>query len=76
MSENKGSGKSFRAGDKVSWQSSGGTAHGKVVRKLTSPMEIKGHHVAASKDNPEYLVETEDGAQAAHKPGALTKAKG
>jgi hypothetical protein len=65
--------KTFRAGDKVSWKSSGGTAHGKVVKKLTSPTEIKGHHVAASKDNPEYLVETEDGKQAAHKPGALTK---
>lgn len=71
MSESKS--KSFRAGDTVSWQSSGGTAHGKVVRKLTSPMEIKGHHVAASKDNPEYLVETEDGKQAAHKPDALSK---
>lgn len=66
--------KSFKAGDKVSWKSSGGTAHGKVVKKLTSPMDIKGHHVAASKDNPEYLVETQDGAQAAHKPGALRKA--
>jgi hypothetical protein len=65
--------KSFKAGDKVSWSSSGGTAHGKVVKKLTSPMEIKGHHVAASKDNPEYLVETDDGKQAAHKPDALKK---
>jgi uncharacterized protein YijF (DUF1287 family) len=64
---------SFKAGDKVSWKSSGGTAHGKVVKKLTSPCEIKGHHVAASKDNPEYLVETDDGKQAAHKPDALKK---
>jgi hypothetical protein len=37
-------------------------------------MDIKGHHVTASKDNPEYLVETDDGKQAAHKPEALTKA--
>jgi plastocyanin len=44
--------KSFKAGDKVSWSSHGGSAHGKVVKKLTSPMDIKGHHVAASKDNP------------------------
>ena len=65
--------KSFSKGDKVKWNSSGGTAHGKVVKKLTSPMDIKGHHVAASKDNPEYLVETEDGDRAAHKPSALTK---
>jgi hypothetical protein len=36
-------------------------------------MTIKGHKVAASKDNPEYLVETDEGKQAAHKPEALTK---
>ena len=47
---------------------------GKVVRKLTSPMTIKGHKVAASKDNPEYLVETDEGKRAAHKPDALKKA--
>lgn len=65
--------KTFRAGDKVSWSSHGGSAQGKVVKKLTSPTDIKGHHVAASKDNPEYLVETEDGKRAAHKPSALRK---
>ena len=65
--------KSFKAGDKVGWDSSGGHSTGKVVKKLTSPMTIKGHKVAASKDNPEYLVETEEGKQAAHKPEALTE---
>ena len=65
--------KSLNAGTKVSWSSRGGTAKGKVVKKLTSETDIKGHHVAASKDNPEYLVETEDGKRAAHKPAALKK---
>ena len=65
--------KSLRAGDKVSWSSHGGTAHGKVVKKLISPMTIKGHKVAASKDNPEYLVETEEGKRAAHKAGSLRR---
>lgn len=64
----------FKKGDKVSWKSHGGEAHGTVERKLTAPMDIKGHHVAASKDNPEYLVTTDKGTQAAHKPEALTKA--
>jgi hypothetical protein len=37
-------------------------------------MNIKSHKVAASKDNPEYLVESEkSGGQAAHKPEALKK---
>lgn len=65
--------KSLKAGDKVSWKSHGGEAHGKVVRKVTEPMMIKGHKVAASADNPEYLVETGDGKRAAHKPGALSR---
>ena len=65
--------KTVKAGDKVSWASHGGTAHGKIVKKLTRPTDIKSHHVAASKDNPEYLAETDDGKQAAHKPSALKK---
>lgn len=62
-----------KAGDRVSWNSNGGIAEGKVVRKLISPGKIKGHKVAASKDNPEYLVETDGGKRAAHKGEALTK---
>lgn len=65
--------KSLKAGDRVSWKSHGGTAHGKVVKKVTSESTIKGHKVAASKTNPEYLVETDEGKRAAHKVGALTK---
>lgn len=65
--------KSLKAGDHVSWKSHGGKAEGKVLRKLTSPTTIKGHKVAASRDNPEYLVETEEGKRAAHKTGALRK---
>ncbi|MGN6357933.1 MAG: DUF2945 domain-containing protein [Novosphingobium sp.] len=34
---------------------------------------IKGHKVAASPDNPEFIVETAEGKRAAHKPGALRK---
>lgn len=62
-----------KAGDKVKWDSSGGEAHGKVVKKVTSPTRIKSHKVAASKDNPEFIVETDDGKRAAHKPDALKK---
>jgi len=66
--------KSFKAGDAVKWEHSQGTTEGKVVRKLTSPVSIKGHKVAASADNPEYLVESDrTGARAAHRPDALRK---
>ena len=63
----------LKTGDKVKWKSHGGEAHGKVVKKQTSPTAIKGHKVAASKDNPEFIVETGEGKRAAHKAGALTK---
>lgn len=63
--------RTFKRGDKVEWSSHGGTAEGRVIKKLVAPTQIKGHHVSASEDNPEYLVETESGSQAAHKPDAL-----
>ncbi len=62
-----------KPGDDVSWSSHGGEAHGKVLRKLTRPTTIKGHKVAASPDNPEWLVETDEGKRAAHKADALKK---
>lgn len=65
--------KQLKSGDQVTWKSHGGTAKGKVVKKLTSEMKIKGHKVAASKDDQQYLVETEEGKQAAHKAEALAK---
>lgn len=65
--------KALKSGDKVSWKSHGGEAHGTVVKKITSPTKIKSHKVAASPDNPEFIVETGEGKRAAHKPGALTR---
>lgn len=67
--------KTFKAGDAVRWDHSQGATEGKVVKKLTTPTWIKGHKVAASKDNPEYLVESgKTGAKAAHRPTELRKA--
>ena len=63
----------LKPGDRVTWNSHGGQARGKVMKTLKSAMRIKGHKVAASKDNPEYLVETDNGKQAAHKGAALSR---
>ena len=65
--------KSVSRGDAVSWKSHGGTTHGKVVKKMTKAAKIKGHKVAASADNPEFLVQTYEGKRAAHKAKALRK---
>ncbi|MGD1859205.1 MAG: DUF2945 domain-containing protein [Leptolyngbyaceae cyanobacterium] len=66
---------SFQSGDQVEWNTSQGKTTGKVVKKLTSSTQIKGHTVSASKEEPQYLVESDKtGEQAAHKPDALSKA--
>jgi len=64
----------LKKGDRVRWNTSQGETEGVIKKKLTEPTEINGHHVAASKDNPEYLVESsKTGKEAAHKPEALKK---
>lgn len=63
----------FARGDKVSWNSHGSKAHGEVVRKITSDTEAAGRTVKATKDEPQYLVRSDNGGEAVHKPDALTK---
>jgi hypothetical protein len=63
----------LKKGDKVSWKSHGGEAHGTVEKKQTSRTSIKGHTVAASPENPQFIVKTAEGKKAAHKAEALTK---
>lgn len=68
------SGKQFRKGDKVAWDSHGGTAEGVVEKKITSDTEAGGRTVRASKDEPQYLVRSEkSGGTAVHKPDALRR---
>ena len=68
--------KDFKAGEKVTWLSAQGKVTGTVRKKLTAPTDIKTHHVAASPDNPQLLVESAGSGQlAAHKPAALKRVK-
>jgi Hypervirulence associated proteins TUDOR domain len=62
---------SFRKGDRVTWSSHGGTATGEVVRKITT---AGGRTVRASKDDPQYLVRSDNGGEAVHHPDALRRA--
>jgi hypothetical protein len=61
-------------GDHVTWNSHGGQAEGTVQRKITSDTEAAGRTVRASRDDPQYEVESEkSGGTAVHKPAALHK---
>ena len=64
----------FEQGDKVEWNTPQGKTRGTVKKKLTSRTQVGGQTVAASEDDPRYLVESEkSGKEAAHKPDALEK---
>jgi Hypervirulence associated proteins TUDOR domain len=66
--------KTFNKGDRVEWQSHGGTAVGTVERKITSDTEAAGRTVRASEEEPQYLVKSEkSGGTAVHRPEALKK---
>ncbi|WP_375488701.1 DUF2945 domain-containing protein [uncultured Jatrophihabitans sp.] len=63
----------FEQGDRVTWSSHGSTVHGTVKSKITSETEAGGRKVKASEDEPQYLVESDNGGDAVHKPEALRK---
>ena len=66
--------KTLKKGDKVSWKSHGKDVKGKVKKRITENTKAGGRKVKASKDEPQYLVESKKtGKDAVHKPGALKK---
>ena len=58
-------------GDRVSWRSHGSTAHGTVQEEITERTYAGKRTVAASKENPQYRVRTDEGRDAVHKPEVL-----
>ena len=66
--------KKLSKGDKVEWNSHGGTAEGTVEKKITEDTTAAKRTVRASKDDPQYLVRSEkSGGEAVHRPEALEK---
>lgn len=66
--------KELKKGDHVSWSTHGTTTEGTVQKKITEHTDAGGRTVKASKDEPQYLVETDKSKkEAVHKPDALTK---
>ena len=64
----------LKPGDEVEWDTSQGKTHGRVVKKQTTETHIKGHKVAATKDDPQFIVKSDkSGKEAAHKPEELRK---
>ena len=65
----------FKRGDRVEWNFRGRTVTGTVRRRLTARTEIAGQVVAASKDDPRYVVRSDkSGKETTRRPGALRRA--
>ena len=67
----------FKRGDKVEWSFRGRPVRGTVRRRLTKRTEIAGQVVAASKDDPRYVLRTErTGKETTRRPAALRPVEG
>ena len=64
--------KAFKVGDHVSWNSEAGRVRGTIKKKITSEITFKGYTVHASKEEPQYLIESDKtDHMAMHKGSAL-----
>ena len=64
----------FKRGDRVEWSFRGRTVVGRVRKRLTSRAEVSGQVVAASPDDPRYVVRSEtSGRETARRPSSLTR---
>ena len=67
----------FRIGDHVSWNSEAGRVSGVIRKKISAPIEFKGYTVHASREEPQYLIESDKTDHLAmHKGSALRKLRG
>jgi hypothetical protein len=64
----------FKRGDRVEWNFRGRTVSGRVRRRLTARTELDGQVVAASKDDPRYVVRSDkSGKETTRRPAALRR---
>ena len=68
--------KNLHKGDHVEWDTAGGKTEGTVEKRVTSKTEVKGHTAKATKDDPQYVVKTDESEKkAVHKPDELERIK-
>ena len=64
----------FKRGDRVEWNFRGRPVAGRVRTKLTRRTEIGGRPVAASKDDPRYVVKSDrSGKETTRRPARLRR---
>lgn len=64
----------FKVGDHVKWNSEAGPVSGRITKVHERDFDYKGHTRRASKEEPQYEIESDKTDHvAAHKESALTK---
>jgi len=66
--------RSFKVGDRVSWNSEAGRVTGRIFKKITSSMKYRGYVRHATKEAPQYFIKSSKTDHiAVHKGAALRK---
>jgi hypothetical protein len=67
----------FKVGDHVEWNSEAGRVRGTITKKVTKEFNFKGYVHHASKEEPQYLIQSDKTDHVAiHKGSALKKVSG
>lgn len=67
----------FKVGERVSWNSEAGRVSGVVIKVHTADFDYKGYVHRASRDDPQYEIQSDKSDHiAAHKGSALKKSHG
>ena len=62
----------FRVGDHVAWNSEAGRVSGVIIQRVTSDVVIEGYTHHASKEAPQYIIQSDKtDHKAIHKGSAL-----
>ena len=68
--------KDFKVGDHVEWNSEAGRVRGRIKKKITTVITFKGYTAHASKEEPQYLIQSDTTDHLAmHKGSVLKKLK-
>jgi len=64
--------RTFKRGDHVEWNSEAGRVRGVILKKVVADYNYKGYIHHATKDDPQYLIQSDKSDHVAiHKGGAL-----
>lgn len=69
--------RSFKVGDRVTWNSEAGHVSGKIIKVHTRDFDYKGYTHHATREDPQYEIKSDKSDHiAAHKGSALKKSRG